>query len=204
MSTKKAEKEKQKILDNIRKIVCDKGQTNIFGESVNYSSLESLFKGFLEKSGYIVRAIEKTPSKITKERDLVRFFYNKLDEYKPGILRDNVEYTMGRDESLAKFLVKNRMEALGCSREASLKICSIMIETLIKFEKYYKLTYPVKGFNVFNLASVDWIFRRTEMIRENPTVFSLDTRFEKDEEEFTRKMIEEYGEEYIGFELKEE
>lgn len=202
--SKKIEKEKENIIEKLRAVICDKGQMQLFGQEVHYDSFEFLFKQFLEKSGYIVKYVGKIPDVIEKESDLVTYFYKTLDHYKPNLIRESEAKTRGRDFRLAKSLIENRMQALECSREAALRICTKMVEYLIKYERYYNLTYPVTGFNVFNKASIDWIFNRTEMIKKNPGVFSVDSRFEVDEEEFTEKMIQEYGIEHVGFDLKED
>lgn len=193
---------REKILDDIRPILCNNGQESLFGSEVHYSSIESLFKLFLEKSGYIVKEVWSSKFKVEKESDLITLFYALLDEYNPGLVRPSNDSTKGRDVTLAKHLVKNRMEALGCSKEAALIICTKMIEILIKFEHYYNLTYPIKGFNVFNKLSIDWIFIKTDMILKNPETYPVDSKFFKEEEKNIDMLLEEYGEEYFRFELK--
>jgi hypothetical protein len=205
MASKKVNKKKPQkeiIIDDIRNILCNTDQETLFGDSVNYGSLEELFKLFLEKSGYIIRKPWDSKYTAKKESDLISIFYGLLDKYNPGMVRPSNDSTKGKDITLAKHLVNNRMKALGCSKEASLIICTKMIETLIKYEHYYNLSYPIKGFNVFNKLSIDWIFTKTDMIIKNPDTYAIDTKFFHDEEKGMELLVEEYGEDYFSFELK--
>lgn len=195
---------RDELIRDIKKLLSDTQQTQLFGEEVHYTHLESLFKEFLEQSGYLVLKVVKSPLKITKERDLIEYFYAMLNLYSPGLLRPDELVHRDRDLSLAKFMVKNRMEKMGCSKETALQICAEIITYLIKFEDYYRLSYPVTGFNVFNKKSIDWLYNRTQIIKENPYTYSVDKNFDKDVERFTEKAIQEYGEDYFSFDLEDD
>lgn len=192
---------KQKVIEDIRSIVCSTGQESLFGFEVNYKSLESLFSLFLEESGYIVHRPESNRG-IENEKELVSFFYQQLDEYNQGMIRPSTHSTEGRDLKLAKLLVKNRMESLDCSKKAALIICTNMVEYLIKYEHYYNLSYKIKGFTVFNKLTIDWIFNKTNEIRANPQIYDIDSKFFNEEQRDTDILLEEYGLDYFRFEVK--
>lgn len=145
-------------------------QTSIF----NVQSLEDKISeaiSLLESNGYRVIKIEdKNIYKIKNVKDLVEFFYSRLQFYNKG---RRIHYNVGSETyknemKLAKGFIKSRSTNKK-ETKATLIECAEIIDCVLKYEDLFSLSEPIHSFSIFGQDELKWITDRAISIlnREN-------------------------------------
>lgn len=112
----------------------------------------------LVDNGYVIRGPYVGKSDLKGPADLVKFFYNKMEQYSPDQL---MAYSGDRkkDLSMSKGLLKVRMEQ-GMSLNSALLECATLIEALFKYENRLGLDFKVTSMSVLGQDSMAWVTKR--------------------------------------------
>lgn len=189
------EEEKNKIINSFKDLLCN-AQTSLFSAPFTYTQFETLCRDYLNSCGYVLKA-PINEAIIETAEGLCDIFYQELTVRTGRIFQRSPD----RDKALARNFVDRIMEYFSCSKEASLKLCASIINTLINYEHYFNLKYPITDFGIFVDGNIGWISKKAFIIKDNPSTYTEDASFNKEWEKFIEEYIEKYGEESLGFNL---
>jgi len=147
--------------------------SDLFGADI--SSIEKICGEFLQARGYVLRKSENVISAkpIKNVQDLIEYFYMLQKKYHPDIY---IYRNRERDLSIASALIESRQRDDGLTKEAALKQCAAIIQTLFEEEDKFGFTTPIT-FGFLGQKNCGWI---TEMAL---TLLNDKMRKAKDEED---------------------
>jgi len=175
------------VLANLQEAVVASKQTNIFGSQDTDQKVKDACVDYLKFYGYHVAEPKVFHKKIKNTRDLVEYFYLRLNS------RDSkkfaTSYNASRDMAVAKRFVESRMAVTGAGKDYTLNECGEIIRTIFDNYKDFNFKYDI-NFSVFGQGNLKWVTDKAIQI--------MNKKLEKKEEEYAevlrRRALAHYGE----------
>jgi len=130
-------------------------QSNIFGN--DYSNLDQSCKDYLVFRKFRVADPLKVNGNITKEQELIDYFYARLQYKNKGNVV--VFRHKERDMAVAKKFVRNRMEASNSTKAEAIRECSAILQLVIEREEEFNFTVPM-FFGMFSKDNFSWVVEK--------------------------------------------
>jgi hypothetical protein len=109
----------------------------------------------LEENGYIVHGPFINGYEVNSVGDLVKFFYDKMFYYNPGLLL-SYSGSKKQDLDLAKKFLKSRMD-LGLGKKRAIEECCLIIDSLFKYETHIGLKSKITSMSVLGQDTMAWV-----------------------------------------------
>jgi len=180
------------FINKLRAAITASEQVNIFG-NINYIDkiIEESIR-YLRFKGFKVIEPKKFRNTINNIDDLIKYFYLLVNSMHPEgyVLSCN----SGKDRSIAKRFVTNRMIATGASKEYALNECGEIIRTVFEHEDEFKFKYAI-NFSIFGQDNLRWVTDKAVQLMNK----DLQEKEEEDAEKLREKAIATQDDSDLGF-----
>jgi len=186
------------FLGAMQKLITASQQADLFGNKKVFAERSAKAAAeFLKGEGYSVRPPINYPVEITKLDELLSMFYGLLsDIYEPHLLPYS---NKKKDRVIAKAFIEGRMETDKISKNAALRQCGLIIQTIFRHPKIFKFKTP-PTFGILGQKEMGWITDRAIQL--------INKRIVKDKEISLKKAIDKMTENIekncqMGYSLEE-
>lgn len=179
------------VLSNLQEAVIASKQTNIFGSQDTDQRVKDACVEYLKFHGYRVTEPKVFDKKINNTRDLVEYFYMRLNSMDSK--KFATSYNKTRDMVAAKRFVESRMAVTGANKDYTLNECGEIIRTIFDNYKDFNFKYDI-NFSVLGQGKLKWITDKAIQLMNK----KLEIKEEEYAEVLRQRALDHY-EEPAGF-----
>ena len=180
------------FINKLKTIITASEQINIFSNDNCIDKIVEESVRYLRFKGFKVIEPKKFKSNIKNIDDLIKYFYLLINAKHSNEYA--LSYNLGKDRSIAKKFVVNRMAVTGASKEYALNECGEIISTIFEHYDEFKFKYAL-NFSILGQKKSKWITDKAIQLMNK----KLREKEEKETEILQNKAIESQDIDNLGF-----